>query len=243
MDGRHNAHAPATMADLRVSGRESDTLKDHSHGFLISLLVGVLLMPGCARRVRGHPPPGSEVAAQSGIASWYGHPYHGQPAASGEIYDMERLTAAHRTLPFETRVRVENLENGRSIDLRINDRGPFVNDRIIDISHAAARALGMLGTGTARVRVQVLSMPSAADNNFFAVQVGAFMDHARADRLQQAMQKRYGFAKIIKRNGDPILWRVLVGRVGTLEEANALSRRLRAENPEIVVASFVVHLD
>lgn len=91
------------------------------------------------------------------MASWYGNPFHGRATASGETYDMEAMTAAHPTLPFGTRVRVENLDNGRSATVTINDRGPFVKDRILDVSRKAARELGMLGPGTARVRITVLS--------------------------------------------------------------------------------------
>jgi len=96
-----------------------------------------------------------------GLASWYGHPYHGRSSASGEIYDMEQFTAAHRTLPFGTLVRVVNLDNEKSVEVRINDRGPFVDDRVIDLSHAAAQAIGMIGPGTARVRVEVIQAPAA----------------------------------------------------------------------------------
>ncbi len=98
------------------------------------------------------PPPVSEV----GVASWYGHPYHGRQAASGEIYNMHRLTAAHRTLPLGTRVRVHNLENARWVDVNITDRGPFVAGRVIDVSRAAAHILGMQDSGMARVRLEVL---------------------------------------------------------------------------------------
>lgn len=90
------------------------------------------------------------------MASWYGNPYHGRATASGEIYDMEAMTAAHPTLPFGTRLRVENLDNNRSVTVTINDRGPFVKNRILDVSRKAARELRMLGPGTARVRITVL---------------------------------------------------------------------------------------
>ena len=93
---------------------------------------------------------------EEGKASWYGVPYHGRRAASGEIFDMEKLTAAHRTLPFNTRVEVTNLENGRSVVVRINDRGPYVEGRVIDLSQAAARELRFLGRGTTKVRLKVL---------------------------------------------------------------------------------------
>jgi rare lipoprotein A len=96
------------------------------------------------------------------MASWYGVPYHGQRAASGEIYDQEKLTAAHRTLPFGTRVRVRSLDRDISVVVRINDRGPFVKSRIIDVSHAAAVRLGMTDGGIVRVTLEVVELPPTA---------------------------------------------------------------------------------
>ena len=127
---------------------------------LVAVFITVALA-GCAHRAhtRAVPPPPApavQPATETGIATWYGYPYHGRRAASGEIYDMEQMTAAHRTLPFNTRVRVFDLENGRTVEVRINDRGPFVANRVIDLSRAAARALAMLGPGSAQVRLQVL---------------------------------------------------------------------------------------
>jgi len=102
--------------------------------------------------------PGSLRRVQEGMASFYGEEYHGRPTANGEVYDMHALTAAHPALPFNTRVRVVNLENGQSVVVRINDRGPSVQGRIIDLSYQAARAIGMVGPGTVRVRLEVLEM-------------------------------------------------------------------------------------
>jgi len=106
----------------------------------------------------GYVPQKEQAYDFVGVASWYGNPYHGRHTASGEIFDMTSATAAHRTLPFGTRVKVTNLENGRSIVLRINDRGPFVRHRIIDVSKGAAQALGFVRQGTARVRVQLVRL-------------------------------------------------------------------------------------
>ena len=134
----------------------------------VALLAFVLA--GCAhhhrRTGRTIPSPPSGIpqlgATETGLASWYGHPYHGRPAADGEIYDMETLVAAHRTLPFNTWVRVVNLTNDKSVEVRIIDRGPFVDGRIIDLSHAAATAIDMIGSGTAHVRIEVISAPATA---------------------------------------------------------------------------------
>ena len=195
---------------------------------------------GCARRRRVPAVRPLTVGyTEIGVASWYGYPYHGRRAASGEIYDMEKLTAAHRTLPFGSLVRVENLENGRRVQVRINDRGPFVEGRIIDLSRAAARALGMLGPGTARVRLVLIGLPEKTQGGYFAVQTGAFRERANAERQRRDLRRRYGEVRIIPRDGDPVLWRVLVGREPTPEQAAALAERLRAEVGE----AFVVRLD
>jgi len=131
-----------------------------------ALFAVALLLAGCAHKkhARIPPPPAAPRApaaapqigsTETGIASWYGYPYHGRPAADGEIYDMEQLTAAHRTLPFQTWVRVFNLDNSKTVDVRITDRGPFIDGRIIDISRAAARTIDMVGPGTPSVSAPI----------------------------------------------------------------------------------------
>jgi peptidoglycan lytic transglycosylase len=151
----------------------------------------MMLAAGCASRRT--PPPKTPAAptaatAEEGIASWYGggDGFDGKPTASGELLDGAKLTAAHRQLPFGTLVRVDNLDNGKSVDVRINDRGPFVRGRIIDLSRAAAAAIGMVGSGTARVRVKVLrSGPVTvvvSPSGQWGVQIGAFAARENADR-------------------------------------------------------------
>ncbi len=179
------------------------------------------------------------LAIETGVASWYGHPYHGRPAANGEIYDMEKMTAAHRTLPFETMVRVVNLSNNKAVEVRITDRGPFVDGRIIDLSHAAARAIDMIGPGTAMVRMEILHMPDVP--SLFAVQVGAFQDKSNAERERTRMASLYGSARLVRRDGAPVLWRVLVGSEKSEDGAGALKLRIRQESGER--NAFVVRLD
>src|SRR2546426_12073593 len=116
---------------------------------------------GCAL-VRAPAPPPITDGVQVGVASWYGPGFHGNRSANGEIYDQYELTAAHPSLPLGTRVMVTNLENGRAVQVRINDRGPFVGGRAIDLSYAAARTIGMVGPGTVRVRVEVLGPTTLA---------------------------------------------------------------------------------
>jgi rare lipoprotein A len=217
-------------------------------GALLSL-AGLL---GCHRkradRVIPRPPRQSAASAtvalgytEEGIASWYGHPYHGRPAADGEIYDMEKLTAAHRSFPFNTWVRVFDLDSTRSVDLRIIDRGPFVDGRIIDVSHAAAREIDMIGPGTARVRVEVIRVPDVAGGVGFAVQVGAFRDQGNAERFRERMEAQYGWARLLH-GANSELWRVLVGSEPTEDQANKLAERIRQDSSENR-AAFVVRLD
>jgi len=125
----------------------------------LGLVVCALAAAGCASskstRPAGAPPaPGTRIV---GLASWYGQRHQGHATASGEIYDVNKLTAAHRTFPFGTRLRVTNVENGRSVVVRVNDRGPWVNDRVLDVSQAAAKVLGMVGEGVIRVEIVVLA--------------------------------------------------------------------------------------
>ena len=131
---------------------------------LALLFIAVMLLAGCSHRpahVTTPLAPARIGTTETGVASWYGFPYHGRRAASGEVYDMQQLTAAHRKLPFQTWVEVTNLSNGKQVDVRINDRGPFVKGRILDLSQAAARDIDMLRAGTARVRLKVIAPPHA----------------------------------------------------------------------------------
>lgn len=170
---------------------------------------------------------------QAGVASWYGHPFDGRLTASGEIYDMEKMTAAHRTFPFGTVLRVENLVNGKTTQVRVNDRGPFVRDRIIDLSHAAAQSISM--PGIANVRLQVISMPPTRAAEVFAVQVGAFAQRAEADKLRARLEPIYGNARLIFRGRDQT-WSVLVGLQPTVESATTLAGQLnKEEGPAFVV--------
>ena len=184
---------------------------------------------------------------QEGIASWYGEPFHGRQTANGEIYDMNDLTAAHKTLPMPVFVRVTNLENGRSLVLRVNDRGPFVSGRIIDVSRRAAQLLGFQQQGTTKVRVQVVDPVTgveyaAQDPNAPAdttpaesqvsltnmqtaggifVQAGAFGDANNAQKVSDnliAVGHVQIFRVVI---GDVPLYRVRLGPYATVEEAEA----------------------
>jgi peptidoglycan lytic transglycosylase len=207
-----------------------------------ALMLAGLALAGCAKKhhTSALPVPPRIVNGETGLASWYGHPYHGRPAANGEIYDMEKLTAAHRTLPFGTWVRVVNLTNDKTVDVRIIDRGPFVENRVIDLSHAAAAAIDLIGPGVARVRLDILSVPTiTSGENWYGVQAGAFLDRDRAESLRTLLERDFGPAHLVQRADTPALWRVVVGRVPSVEAAAALAQRVRQESG----TAFVVRLD
>ena len=196
---------------------------------------------GCCGAGSKQAPPVAVGYVEKGIASWYGVPYHGRPAADGEIYNMETLVAAHRTMPFNTWVRVTNLNNSKSVDVRVIDRGPFVGNRIIDLSKAAARQIDLIGPGTGEVKVEVISAPAdIASNDFYTVQVGAYASYENADRVRAQYATRFGSAQLSLKQGSTPLYRVLVGRVRSMPDAGQLADRLRAETGSGV---FIVRLD
>ncbi len=194
------------------------------------MLSAVLLLGGCATIRR----PGATV--EEGLASWYGPGFHGRSTSNKEIYDMYDLTAAHRTLAFGTHVMVTNLHNGRSVTVRINDRGPFVRGRIIDLSYAAARLLDMLGPGVVPVRIEVLPeiSPDPASQNF-SVQVGSFVVRANADTLKNRLQERYPSVYLTAyRTPHRTYYRVRI-RAESRKEAEAVAERLYAEGFAVII--------
>lgn len=179
------------------------------------------------------PLPDSKGFRQRGIASWYGKDFHGKKTSNGERYDMYAMTAAHKTLPLGTYVRVHNLENDLQVEVRINDRGPFVRGRIIDLSYSAAKQIGIVGPGTASVEVVAMGTPVATDGGTgrsyvqgdyysgnFTYQVGAFANRSNAERLKRTLDKKYRNAHItVFDRGDQVFYRVRVGKFTNLEEA------------------------
>ena len=192
---------------------------------------------------RSKPPQSPAPAGylEEGNASWYGIPFHGRHASNGEIYDMYKLTAAHRTLPFETMVRVTNLNNGKSTTVRITDRGPFVDNRIIDLSLAAAREIESVGPGVVPVRVEVLTPGIDPTGGFFTVQVGAFRDQANAERLRDRLNVSYSPIFIQRYDSpDGLYYRVRVGKISGEDAARQLGEQLRIRE---AVTPIVVRLD
>ena len=190
---------------------------------------------------------------QRGIASWYGRKFHGRKTSNGEIYDMYAMTAAHKTLPLGVHVRVTHLQNGRSIIVRVNDRGPFVAGRIIDLSYSAANKLGIVDAGTAQVQVQALGYrqtdrgqvsyrpPKSYDAGSFSVQVGAFSVRDNACRLASQLRSRYGKADVQAAvvNGQQ-MYRVRIGDYRSLQRAEQAASDFSAGD---FSGSFVVAFD
>jgi peptidoglycan lytic transglycosylase len=166
---------------------------------------------------------------ETGRASWYGYPYHGRRTSNDEVYDMRQMTAAHRTLPFDTWLVVENLDNGRTAELRINDRGPFASDRILDLSWAAARLLGAVEVGVIPVRLRVVATPGqrAEPRGAFTIQLGAFSAEATAGALVRELAER-GVEAAVRRAvvGDRLLYRVRLGPFTSRAAADGSARRL-----------------
>src|SRR5262249_44631279 len=182
-------------------------------------------------------PPASTILSSDleGLATYYAEPYHGRKTASGEIFDTYRgMTAAHRTLPFNTVVRVTNKINGRSVDVRINDRGPFVDGRVIDLSVRAAREIDLMRAGVVPVKLQVLKLSEISQPAAFAVQVGAFENQRAAENLKQRLEKQYSGVMIQTVSDERTLYRVRIGEPD-LESANKIASQLRKQDFKPIV--------
>ncbi len=177
------------------------------------------------------PIPDSKGYHEHGIASWYGEDFHGKKTSNGESYNMYDMTAAHKTLPLGTFVKVLNLDNDKEVDVRINDRGPFVNGRIIDLSYEAAKRIGIVGPGTASVEIVAIGQEVQSETDRvpyadfysgnFTFQVGSFCDKSNAERLKAKLDQRYKNAHIIVFNdGDRIFYRVRVGLCSNLNDTS-----------------------
>lgn len=189
--------------------------------FAILIILSSMLFGACASTKR---------ITESGMASWYGPEFHGKRTASGETYDQRELTAAHKTLPFNTVVRVTNLDNGKQVVVRINDRGPYSRGRVIDLSRAAAEEVSMIGAGTARVRIEVLHTDrpiiGELSREVFGVQIASLADpdaaRARANEL------RGGWVLPARVDGQRV-YRVMVGRYGSRELAEEAMQELKRQ--------------
>ena len=206
---------------------------------------------------RYYPLPRSEGFVQTGLASWYGGKFHGRLTASGEVFDMYKKSAAHKTLPLGTYVKVQNLSNKKTTVVRINDRGPFVKGRIIDMSYAAAKDIGLIGPGLAKVKIEALAKevdkinsPTGVrpvveirdlDKGRFTVQVGAFKEKAHALKLLDRLIVVFNHVEIRIGNAKGLgsVYRVMVSRTNTLKKAIEIEKKLEGMGFE---QAFIVSL-
>jgi len=181
------------------------------------------------------------LATETGKASWYGPPYHNRVGSNGEVYNMHAMTAAHRTLPLGTIVRVTNLKTGHTALVRITDRGPFIPGRIVDLSLAAARKVDVYLPGIADVKVEVMQTPAPLETGGkWAVQIGGFPHQKEANKLADHLTRRYRTAKVLRFSSPAGDWWV---RVRVLDDDHERARKLAAETETPEGAVFLVRLD
>ncbi len=180
------------------------------------------------------PLPSAKGFTQKGRASWYGKKFHGRKTANGEIYNMYAMTAAHKTLPLGTWILVKNLENGKSIKVRVNDRGPFVGDRILDLSYKAAIAIDMTANGTANVKIKAIAHQSPVkkkvyckpvSGSFFSVQAGSFSSKVNAESFMKKLDKTYKNVHMAYENNT---YKVRVGRFKNREDGQETKSALKS---------------
>jgi len=187
------------------------------------------------------PADAKPIFEETGMASWYGAPYHNRRGSNGEVYNMHAMTAAHLTLPLGSIVRITNIKTEHSAVVRITDRGPFVQGRIVDLSLAAAKALDVYLPGTAKVRLEVLQSPEPLDvGGRWAVQIGSIAKEHEAAALKEHLQKRYQTAKVLKFESPAGGWWV---RVRVLDDDRQRATSLARETETAEGAVFLVRLD
>lgn len=187
------------------------------------------------------PPDAKPLLVETGVASWYGAPYHNRRGSNGEIYDMNAMTAAHRTLPLGSIVRVTSLSSGKSVIVRITDRGPFIEGRIIDLSRAAADKVDLIRRGTGEVRVELLKTPESLDSGGkWAVQIGGFEREKRAREIADHLSRRYHTAQVLTFNSPAGDWWV---RVRVKDDLRARAEEVIRDTRTPEGAIFLVRLD
>jgi rare lipoprotein A len=187
------------------------------------------------------PVHATPLATETGRASWYGPPYHNRRGSNGEVYNMHAMTAAHRTLPLGSIVRVTNLKTGHAVLVRITDRGPFIPGRVLDLSLAAARKVDVYQPGVAEVKVEVMQTPAPLEiGGKWAVQIGGFPDKEEATKLADHLKSRYHTAKVLRFASPAGAWWI---RVRVLDDDRDRAQKLVAETETTEGAVFLVRLD
>jgi rare lipoprotein A len=186
--------------------------------------------------VKTHKP----ILTQEGLATWYTAPYKGRKSANGQVFSDHALTAAHRTLPMGSLIVVTNLKTGQSSAMRVTDRGPFVEDRLIDLTIASAKATGIYWTGSARVRVDVYRTPKPIDRGGrWCVQIGAFTNERKAKKLKAQLLNKYPDANVIEFPGEASYWVRIRPQGDNRAQAESIARKLRPAEGE----AYLTRLD
>jgi rare lipoprotein A len=207
-------------------------------GLVLAALSACAVPPGKVKLVPSPLPDGR--VTQTGIASWYGPGFHGQATASGAIYNQHELTAAHQTLPLGSRIMVTNLNNSKSIEVVVNDRGPFAKERILDLSHAAAQNLDMVGPGTAPVRIELIEAPfkieSIRASLDYTLQLGAFSKLENAEHLRDRLRRSFSeIAIVTTQSGNGTYYRVRMGTYATRAAAEEKARQLAQNGYSVII--------
>ncbi len=233
LKGKHLWY-PTTRPRPRTAVRQSLMFRSI---WKISFILGILLVAGCISFSKKSPSL-DHRASLHGMASWYGPSFHGKPTANGELYDMWALTAAHRTLPFNTWVQVQKVTTGKTVTVRINDRGPFIKGRIIDLSYAGARELEMIGEGTAEVILTIVN-PTQQSATFrttgsppnFWVQAGSFRTLREAMLLRERLAKQFPNVRVhtVKLKDSGERHRVQIGSLQSQSTAQETANQLKKD--------------
>ncbi|MBZ0158797.1 septal ring lytic transglycosylase RlpA family protein [Candidatus Methylomirabilis sp.] len=199
-------------------------------------LLCLVFLTSCALFGQG-PRAWEDPSGEKGLASWYGHPYHGRRTSNGEVYDMYQLTAAHREIPLGSWVEVTNLNNGRSLTVRINDRGPFVDGRVIDLSYASGTLLGVIGPGVVPVRVRLTQAPQGSVSpGRYSIQVGSFAAEANALALKAELEQKAAGVHLVKALvGEEVYYRIRVGQFTSRAEAKTAAERLASLGYRVLI--------
>lgn len=233
----------------RSGGMRSPFLSFHAKRLLGTVLLPALLMlSACAGREApsasladtepllspASAPAPSQIYRESGTAVWYGKEFHGRKTASGEVFDKNSLTAAHRTLPLGTVIRVTNLDNFKSVNVKINNRGPFTRDRFLELSYGAARELGFVAQGTARVRIEALD--AVRDTGLYTVQAAVYAEEENARMLKERLDKKFEVVTIVPHETNIArFYSVRVGAYASEARAEQVAGKLTLEGLEPLV--------
>lgn len=230
-----------TSAGIYFSLKKAIHHTSASFNCIIWVITGFILASCAPARYETYPKP------RYAVASWYGPDFHGRPTASGEQFNMYAMTCAHRELPFGTKLKVINASNGKSVSVVVNDRGPFIPGRDIDLSYAAAKEIGLIGPGTGRVKIEYLGRDTSyirevrysSNKGPFTIQVGSFREYSNAARLKMALELKYNNVYITEADIDGSrYYRVRIGKFHRKDEVYSLAKTLADEGYSILITHY-----